>query len=465
MKKLAIGTIIAFCCTTSVFAQSPAEELSAVFQNTLHQNFTAEMNADTQFSFVEDTQALHFDISYPQATLQKYGNDFSYSLTENFVVSGLDQHSTSDSFFPFTVTGSEKQEGVFNFVLGKYAVKFSELDLETTGSPRTESVVDGMMEIVELFENKWIELDFDKLMKKYPEFATDLESAKTEIFDITEISYTLGMGIEQLLAEVRIEKKGNIFRIMPPEYSGIDDVYAEITVQNNIITQITIHAVLPSMNNDLQTFNFTMSASFQYNTSSPISFPSFNKNDLEVTNIVGMFLEFAKNSQKEEMKRKAFWNTLASPLPVVSLLSAQDEEFISSLSASEETKNALRILLSSQHKEHVKAFLKNSKNLNKKITKREYSKLLTLFNVDTYDKKYMVESFQNDLLSARDETMYSYEYEQNTYARTRLVEDFIQIFAAEYMYVPYDVELSEDLFVATRADLIELWARYVQAKK
>lgn len=308
-----------------------AEEVIDIIESSLDRNFVATANVAVDVEGVE----YNYDDTYTDYSINYSAENFAVKKNENAYHIDIDGESlsllvdgtTSPSYMlpvEFDITWNE--EAVLDFDTFQFAGRFDIESVDTHGNESFSHLVDGVLEIVELFENKWIVLDFEEIENSFPDLAEAVQEMKDDFMyefessDVNNAYEMLRWGLSEaiLYGLATVEKSGNQYTITISDQHADEPSSITIILSTTRGGNISNLEVLGSVTDydywdeaSFMTVSPVVNVDFTYTTPSVV-FPEITEDDWEVTNIVEMFLEFAKDDILEEQEELKYFENLES---------------------------------------------------------------------------------------------------------------------------------------------------------
>jgi hypothetical protein len=478
--SLFLGGVALYAALTApaLAAQSTekmAKEISLAVDNTVNANFSAD--TELSFSGKGEAEGIIFDVQYDSGNVEvvKHTNSVSVISTDESFSAQIDTTEKSkkvraeDFLFPLNVSGNYAGGFLADIDQMKFAGKFQYTNLEVKDNFRLKNIVDGCKELVEPFENKWIEVDLGKLEEEFPEVLDELDEVREEILEEAYEEYA-GEDLESLLVAgveagaITISKKYSTYTISSTDSlvdatDGVANMTITLSIQNGKITKLSFNGEVsvPTPTENISG-EITFSALMSYSNET-LDWPTFEEGDWELTKVVRMFLEFAQAEKDMEKIRNAFWYNLENDL-VARPTSKADSVFIAQKAGeNEQLKTALSILLSSDLREATVAYLTRYTDLEKNIKAPDIFFLARKNNIEISD--WDADDVRYYFSSRSSGGYYSYS---SRYKAVNIFELFID---DDYSYQPYRVNIDEEKIyqLDTKADFLILLARAIQASQ
>lgn len=431
-----------------------AEEVIHVLENSLEKSFIVDADIDLKLSGKEynyDDTFTEFSGSYNAGdmVLQKSGNTYHYKANgESFSLSANGTAEPTE-LFPFDFDISFNEEAILNFDTFQFAGRFDIESVNFHGNDTLTHVAEGILEVVELFEGKWITVDFQEIESEFPELFYYIQDLKAEVLenDIAEVYNALAWGLSDLLAsgEVEIQKNGNRYVLSIPH---TDLSLTLNTTYKGIISSVSLTGSASNGSEyDGSYISFVPDVHFAFEYKTPyIAFPEITEDDWEITNIIEMVLEFEKdNILEEEKENEYFYN-----LDAFSGTPAEAIEFLNTYGTDLE-------------KEFVASYTEQARVLDRRIRKKDIQVLADFYGEDVNGgDDWAVESIHRELMySPHDDSEYR-AYNQK-YALEYALE-LIDSQRFEYgAYIPWEYYETSDLRLQTRGDILVLLAKARQS--
>jgi len=438
------------------------EILSDAFVKTFNADFIGDIDADISADGVDiDWDGVKteytIDATAKNVTFKKTNNAFSYiaknTNVDFFVNSDDDEYPT---FFPFEGTFNWSEQGVFDFEKFKFAF-ISNINTLEIDNKSVNNVLAGALEIYELFENKWIALDFVALNEEFPELKTyiaDLQDDlyyELEIDDIADLIDYLAIGIDVAVEkeDLVIVKSGNVYTLTVPDS---EIVFVIVLNNDGTVSSISVKGEQFGENNfDSETeseeyshVNIDIKVNFLYKPAI-IRFPTIEKQDFDITNFYRMYLELEQADIIAEEKENQFYLDLnvftgnANDAATYLLENGTKEDFV-----------------------FVKNYIENAKKLDRNIRLKDL-KELSIYGLDKWDIDYLYDEMKYDVNG------YNSDEYDNKYALETLLEAFdISNLGLEYSktyhYIPWDIYEELDISLDKRGDILILLAKIRKAE-
>lgn len=478
---LSFSIAVIVSITPSTFAaeqdtQSIAEEVIAIIKNTTTADFSNTTTIEVSAQGKNDEYSFAGKYESGDMIVKKNGDEYEMSSTqEKFSITGSKNSESTkqeitDIFFPLNLSANYHRNLLANFDTFRFAGKFGYNDVTVLNNTNLKNIVDGVMEIAQITENKWIEINFAELEAQYPQTFKDFDNVKQEISDEfedvnieQEIVKIIAEGVEQEI--LTMTKTGSNYTITAHDNTeelnvwGTTTPVITMTVRNGLITNITIKGSL-DIKEETENLevkgDMSITSTFQYGKPE-ITWPIFEDQDIEITKIVKMFIEFAEKDAEIQKIENQFWYNLEKDIATTPLQNNQDELLIASLTQNPTTKNALRYLFESTEETQVKNFLNDYNNLEWKFRTHDIVNLCNQYP-EPYSYQTTKEKIQ-DVANYYDDTYKKEAYGEMSTAC--ITQD------RSKSYVPYSIDIdTESIFTFDkREDLIIFWAKVIQAQE
>lgn len=441
-------------CSDEFLIDPLAEELVHVLENSLEKSFILDADINLELSgksYNYDETFTEFSGSYNggDMVLQKLGNMYHYKANGESLSISAEGNAEPRELLPFDFDATFNEEAILNFDTFQFAGKFDIESVDFHGNDTLTHVAEGILEVVELFEGKWITVDFQEIESEFPELSHYIQDLKADIFenDITEIYHVLACGISDLLlaGEIEVQKNGNTYTLSFPD-SDLSLIVQ--TTYKGIISSIIIEGAFHDENEyDASYISFSPDVQIVFEYKTPyIAFPEITKDDWEITNIIEMVLEFEKdNILAEEKEDEYFYN-----LDVFDGNSAEAIEFLNTFGTETD-------------QEFVISYVEQARVLDRRIRKKDIQVVADFYGQDLDEEDdWAVESIHRELMySPHDDSEYR-AYNQK-YALEYALE-LIDNDRFEYgAYIPWEYYEASNLRLQTRGDVLVLLAKVRQS--
>lgn len=429
-----------------------ASEVISLFEKTFEQNFTTNID----FSF--DINGEHFNWNDDKTTYSVSYDVNDASITKNnnayHTINNNQKLSVSadgvESYFPLEIDATFTEEEILNFDTFQFAGKFSVDNIDTHGNDSVRHIVEGIMEFVELFENKWIVLDVLEIENEFPELAEYIQEMKADFEEESDLNgyEQIQWALSKLLetGAVSVEKKGfNYIISFTEEYiSKTNPLQIILSTKNNTITNIAVKGSFnykDSWREDTATINISSEISFVYKTV-PVTFPKISADDWEITNILEMILEFTKDDIVEKSEKREFFENLNA-------FTGNSSDAITFLNANG-TEN---------DKAFVAEYVTNAKKLDRRIRSKDLRVIGQYYDFEEYQIEYLADDLSYS--PYRDINDFDYIYKNGF---ETLIIVFQEQSNREYAYIPWDIYDELDYRLKTRGDVLISLAKVRKAE-
>ncbi len=434
-----------------------ANEVISLVQKSFEQNFS------TNIDFFIDINGENFDWKDNKTTYSISYNVDDASITKNknayHIINNNQKFSISvdgiESYLPLEIDATFSDEEILDFDTFQFAGKFSINTLNTHDNDSVRHIVEGIMEFVELFENKWIVLDVVEIENEFPEIIEYIQTMKedfdeeSDINGYAELKWAFTSALENGYAT--IEKKGTTYIISFLPEIGDEIVISKthplqiiLSTKNNAITNIAIEGSFDyknSWDNDNASINISSNIAMSYKTI-PITFPEISANDWEITNIIEMFLEFTKEDIIQKSKEREKFENLNS-------FTGNASDAIEFLNKNG-TENDIIF---------VREFITNAKKLNRRIRLQDLRLTVEYYDIEDSRIQYLARDLAYSPYKPEDEYVYSYKDGFET-----LMSGFQEDSNLEYIYIPWDIYDTMNYQLKTRGDILITLAKVRKAE-
>ncbi len=462
--------------------KTDGEVLADAFLNTFDANFTAKIlsnisanGLDIDWSGVETEYII--DAKADNVEIKKTDNAFSY-IADNANVSfsiNSDEEEYAN-FFPFKGFVNWSEQGVLNFDTFQFALK-TKLNTLEIDNDHIKNLIGGFLELYELFENKWIALDFVELEKEFPELKDFLTEIKDDLYyelnidDVYDFVNYLAIGIDYTVenGSLIIAKSENVYTLTSPD----SDIVLTIALNSNkTISLISVKGNERWVNEwsdfedeskEYSDVTVDVSVSFTYQNPR-ISFPIIEKKDFDITNFYKMYLEIEQSEIVTEQKENQFYLNLNK-------FNGDAEDAIDFLTKGENTENKLDSIF-------VRNYVEHAKNLDRRIRLSDLSEL-SVYGLDEWDINYLYDDIkynENKNISencvdpyikrSNDENLCDTSY-GDRYDEKYVLETLLELFDINnnIHYINWDTFEKLDYSLKTRGDILILLAKIRKAEK
>lgn len=435
-----------------------AEELTNVITNSLDKNYeltaNVKVSVNGEFDKTNEDVTLSGEYKSGNIVLDKNKNTFFYKNDDQTIDIKVDVKKAKSfkRIFPLNLTVNFSEEAVLNFDDFKFAGKFNIIDVDTYNNKTLSNIVNGITEITELFEDKWVTIDVPELKTEFPIFAEEIDNVIFEIKEEIDVQNPLYYVLNNLenAGIMKISKNDSSYFI-----EFLDNAFFTVNSENplkiNILTndkgfvanfdlngEIKIDSPFAYLENEeFVKINFDTSINVNY-VSPTIEFPVLEKNDWEVTKIITMFLEFGREYKEKEIAEENFYKNFNN------FEGNYDDaiEFIIENGTDKEVKFA-------------KSYVESARKLDRRIRNKDLRLILDYNNSPEYIRTDIVYYLENTSID-------------NDYYQKRLFEEFLDIFNEDMMYSPYvknDIFEEINISFNTRGDILIFLAKNIKANQ